>query len=160
MLNITLVCLHDDTVIEPFHQCTQLGVIFDSEMSFAEHVNTVVCACFYQLRQLRLFDARLHLIAPRRSYMPSSPAGSITATSAAWRLCSCHTSLTSCHEHCCSPDLGLRRFDHITPSMCDELHWLQVRQRVDYKVALLVYKWLHAWSWPRILRRLLYCCDC
>ena len=37
---------------------------------------------------------------------------------------------------------GTRRRDHITPVLRD-LHWLPVRRRVDYKLALLVYKSLH-----------------
>jgi hypothetical protein len=36
----------------------------------------------------------------------------------------------------------LRKFDHVTPTLRD-LHWLPVRQRIIYKVALLVYKCLH-----------------
>ena len=35
-----------------------------------------------------------------------------------------------------------RRRDHITPVL-RQLHWLPVRQRVDFKLALLVYKALH-----------------
>ena len=38
---------------------------------------------------------------------------------------------------------GLRRFDHITPVLRDKLHWLPVKQRIVYKLALLVYKCLH-----------------
>ena len=47
-------------------------------------------------------------------------------------------------ERCCPPDhvTGTRRRDHITPVLRD-LHWLPVRRRVDYKLALLVYKSLH-----------------
>jgi len=37
---------------------------------------------------------------------------------------------------------GTRRLDHITPVL-RQLHWLLVRQRVDFKLALLVYKALH-----------------
>ena len=37
---------------------------------------------------------------------------------------------------------GTRRRDHISPVLRD-LHWLPVRRRVDYKLALLVYKLLH-----------------
>jgi len=37
---------------------------------------------------------------------------------------------------------GTRRRDNITPVLRD-LHWLPVRRRVDYKLALLVYKSLH-----------------
>jgi len=37
---------------------------------------------------------------------------------------------------------GTRRCDHITPEL-RQLHWLPVRQRVDFKLALLVYMALH-----------------
>ena len=34
------------------------------------------------------------------------------------------------------------RFDHITPFL-RQLHWLKARERIDYKLAVLVYKCLH-----------------
>ena len=37
---------------------------------------------------------------------------------------------------------GARKFDHITPVL-RELHWLPVRQRIRYKLAMTVYKCLH-----------------
>jgi len=37
---------------------------------------------------------------------------------------------------------GKRRRDHITPVLRD-LHWLPVGRRIDFKLALLVYKSLH-----------------
>jgi len=37
---------------------------------------------------------------------------------------------------------GTRRRDHITPVL-RQLHWLSVRQRVDFKTVVLVYKALH-----------------
>src|SRR6218665_4102273 len=33
-----------------------------------------------------------------------------------------------------------RKFDHVKPLLSDLLHWLQVQYRIDYKLALLVYK--------------------
>ena len=36
---------------------------------------------------------------------------------------------------------GARRNDHITPVLCD-LHWLQVSERINYKVAVLTFKCL------------------
>jgi len=36
-----------------------------------------------------------------------------------------------------------RKCDSITPTLRDDLHWLLVRQRVDFKICLLVYKCLH-----------------
>ena len=38
---------------------------------------------------------------------------------------------------------GITRIKHITPVLRDVLHWLPVRQRITYKIALLVYKCLH-----------------
>ncbi len=34
---------------------------------------------------------------------------------------------------------GIRKFDHVTPSLV-ELHWLPIRQRVEFKTMLLVFK--------------------
>src|SRR6218665_3416601 len=36
-----------------------------------------------------------------------------------------------------------RKFDRVTPFLPDLLHWLPVQYRIDYKLALLVYKSLH-----------------
>jgi hypothetical protein len=38
--------------------------------------------------------------------------------------------------------MGLRKFDHISGTL-RKLHWLPVRHRITYKVALLVFKCLH-----------------
>jgi len=35
-----------------------------------------------------------------------------------------------------------RRFESVTPLLCD-LHWLRVQQRVEYKLSVLVYRYLH-----------------
>ena len=37
---------------------------------------------------------------------------------------------------------GTRKYDHITPVLCD-LHWLPVQHRIDFKVAMTVYKCIH-----------------
>ena len=36
-----------------------------------------------------------------------------------------------------------RKFDHITPVLRDQLHWLPIRQRIDFKIAVFVYNALH-----------------
>ena len=38
---------------------------------------------------------------------------------------------------------GLRRYDHVTPILRDNLHWLPVAYRIDYKIAVLTYNALH-----------------
>ena len=38
---------------------------------------------------------------------------------------------------------GIRKYDHVTPIMRDDLHWLPISQRIQFKVATLVFKSLH-----------------
>ena len=35
------------------------------------------------------------------------------------------------------------KFDHVTPLLRDNLHWLPISQRIHYKLAMLVYKCLN-----------------
>ena len=34
------------------------------------------------------------------------------------------------------------KYDHVTPLLCD-LHWLRVPERMDFKIAVLIYRCLH-----------------
>ena len=36
-----------------------------------------------------------------------------------------------------------RKFDHITATLRDDLHWLPIRQRIVYKICTIVYKCIH-----------------
>src|SRR6218665_2319093 len=36
-----------------------------------------------------------------------------------------------------------REYDHVRPLLRDRLHWLPVQYRIDYKLALIVYRYLH-----------------
>jgi len=40
-----------------------------------------------------------------------------------------------------------RKYDHVTP-LLHELHWLRIRQRTEYKLAVLVYRCLHGLAPP------------
>ena len=106
--------------------------------------NNVTRACFYQLRQLRFMrrclpentvKMLLHaFISSRVDYCNSVLYGATSGV-----LCKLQAVLHAAARLFS----GLRRFDHITPVLRDELHWLPVKQRIVYKLALLVYKCLH-----------------
>ena len=49
---------------------------------------------------------------------------------------------------------GGSKYSHVTPLLKDKLHWLRFRQRVVYKLCLLVYKALHDRA-PRYIRNLI-----
>ena len=36
-----------------------------------------------------------------------------------------------------------RKYDHITSTLRDDLHWLPIRQRIMYKLSTIVYKCIH-----------------
>ena len=48
---------------------------------------------------------------------------------------------------------GLRKYDHVTEALM-ELHWLPIRSRIDYKIALITYKTLHG-DGPEYLKEML-----
>ncbi len=121
-----------------------LGVTLDSELTMHEHVPSVARSCFYQLRQLRSIrstltrDAALTLVhafvTARVDYCNSVLAGSTEAVIGR---------LQSVLNAAARLIFVKKRRDHITPVLRDELHWLPIRQRIDYKIALMVYRCLH-----------------
>ena len=130
--------------IESSTSAKNLGVTFDSELGMDLHVNNITRSCFYQLRQLRSIRRSLStyaaktlvhsLISSRVDYCNSIFYGATdvvvrrlqSVLNAAARLIS-----------------NRRKFDHITPVLRDQLHWLPIRQRIDFKIAVFVYNALH-----------------
>ena len=47
-----------------------------------------------------------------------------------------------------------RKFDHITPTLMD-LHWLPMKQRIEYKIILLTWKAIHNLA-PVYIRNMLF----
>jgi len=35
--------------------------------------------------------------------------------------------------------VGTGKYDHITPALCDVLHWLPVPHRIEFKIAVLAF---------------------
>ena len=129
-------------VIKTSSVARDLGVLLDSHLSMDAHIDKLVKTSINQLRQLR---------AIRRSL----------STEAAKVLI--HSFITSRLDYCNSllfgiSDKAIRKLqliqnsaarliscrqyrDHITPVL-RELHWLPIRQRIVYKIALFVHKCL------------------
>src|SRR6218665_1408391 len=117
-----------------------LGIIFDQELNFSAHINQLTRSCYYQLRQLRTVS---------RSLSHDAAATLV------------HAFVTSRLDHCCSVFVGLlvalnARLDRVIRSASrliggvpkyasisgyvrDTLHWLPIRQRIFYRVAVLVW---------------------
>ena len=109
------------------------------------HVNNITRSCFYKLRQLRSIRRSLStdaaktlvhsLISSRVDYCNSVFYG---ATNVVVRR-----RLQSVLNAAARLTSNRRKFDHITPVLRDQLHWLPIRQRIDFKIAVFVYNALH-----------------
>jgi len=112
-------------------------------LTMADHVLAICRSGYFQLRQLR----------PVARSLTADTAKTIVHAFIACRLDYCNSllhgitdslfrRLQSVQNAAARLITGTRRRDHITPVLRD-LHWLPVQRRVDYKLALLVYKSLH-----------------
>ena len=131
--------------IESSTSAKNLGVTFDSELGMDLHVNNIhTRSCFYQLRQLRSIRRWLStdaaktlvhsLISSRVDYCNSIFYG---ATDVVVRI------LQSVLNTAARLISNRIKFDHITPVLRDQLHWLPIRQRIDFKIAVFVYNTLN-----------------
>ena len=117
-----------------------LGVTLDSQLSFDEHITTVVRACNYHVRALH------HI----RHLINQETANTISCSIVCSRLDYCNSVLYGVTEN------NIERLQRVQNSLARvvcgapyrssatalrrSLHWLPVRQRIAYKVAVLTFK--------------------
>ena len=126
--------------MHPSDSLKNLGVILDSDLTFSKHVDSICKASCYHIRALR------HV---KQSLGPGT-IKTIACAIVGSKLDYCNGIL----HGICAKNLGKlqkvqnmlarvvtgkRRFDHITPVLRD-LHWLPIAQRVDFKLATIVFK--------------------
>ena len=122
-----------------------LGVTLSSDLSLDKHVSTVSASSFYWLRQLRRSRRSLDtesaatlvhaFVASRIDNCNAILAGAPKATTDKLQrvLNAAARVVSGTHKF----DRGLSRLIH------DELHWLDVPQRVVYKLGVMVFSCLH-----------------
>src|SRR6218665_2092445 len=131
-----------------------LGVLLDPELIFSHHIDQVCRSCYYQLRQLRViarsltFNAAVSLV---RAFVFSrlDYCSSIFVGLPGVRM----EKLRRVHRAAARLIGGIRKFDHISHYMRDVLHWLPFPQRISYRIASLVWRYLSGWA-PSYLREL------
>ena len=131
-----------DTV-RPAPFVRDLGIYLDADASMTTHVSKTVSNCFAVLRQIRsirrsvsqpvLVSLVVSLVLSRLDYGNATLAG--LPGSLLNRL---QSVLNAAARLVCS----LRKSEHITPVLRD-LHWLKIQQRIEFKLAVLVYRCLH-----------------
>src|SRR5688572_22967713 len=132
-----------------------LGFILDPVLSLSDHVNSVSRSCFYYLRQLRAIRQSLPLHAIT-TLVHALICSRIDYGNAVYiGLPSTNTSkLQSILNAAACLIGGIAKFDHISYFIRDSLHWLPIRQRIQFKVCSLMRSCLVG-STPHYLRT--YC---
>jgi hypothetical protein len=132
-----------EDLISPATSVRNLGVFFDSDVSMRTHVSKTVSSCFATLRQIRSIRRSVSrpvlqtlvasLVLSRLDY------GNATLAGLPRNLLD---RLQSVLNAAARVIFSARRYDHVTP-LLQELHWLRMPQRIEYKLAVLVYRCLH-----------------
>ena len=142
--------LHDDasvlvdkSSVSRSKSARNIGVIFDDEMLLKDHISTVCKTAFFHLRN----------IGQIRKYLTQDACITLVHSLVSSRIDYCNSLLVNLPA--CSLEklqrvlntaariVSLRpKSDHITPVLIS-LHWLPVKQRINYKVILYVFRCLH-----------------
>ena len=116
-----------------------LGVIVDSELTMEGHISKLCQSCFFQLRRLRSIRhslSRHALLTLVHAFISS-------------RLDFCSSALygvsgylldrlQSILNAAARLVLKVSRYEHISGTIRNELHWLPIVQRINFKICLLV----------------------
>jgi len=144
------------SAVKPSSAVLDLGVHINGQLTMADHVTALRRSCLFQLRQLRMVRSSLTLEA----------AKTMVHAFVSTRLDYCNsllygisdgllTKLQTVQNAAARVVTGTRKFDHITPVL-RQLHWLPVRQRIIFKLAMMVFKCIRRlapWSGPRTYLR-------
>ena len=142
------------TVILPSPSARNLGFLFDSNLTFSEHITSLSRSCFLHIRDLRRI----------RSSINFKTASTIATSLVHSKLDYCNSlylGLPNCQilrlqriqNALARAVVSAPKFSHCSPIL-RSLHWLKIRERIHYKVISLTLKTLLT-SQPSYLRSLL-----
>ena len=128
------VCFPIDILGKPLHptkSVRNLSVWFDSDFSFSKHVQNVCKSCFIQLRDFRNI----------RQFLTHDAAVSVANAFVSSRLDYCYSLFRSLSKFNLYR-LHSNKYTWIIPVL-RKLHWPPVQFRSEFKLATLVYKFIH-----------------
>ena len=126
--------------IQPVDEVRNLGFFMDRFLKNSVHINKLSAAMFHSLRNIKRIQNKLDfdstktliqaLIMSKLDYCNALLPGS-----SKFLL----TKLQCIQNMACRIVCSLRKFDHVTQPMYD-LHWLRIQERIDYKIACIMFK--------------------
>ena len=134
--------------LSPVDSVKNLGVWLDSDFSLSKHVQNVCKSCFVKLRDFRHVS----------QFLTHDVSALVANALVSSQLDYCNSLFRSLSKFIlrklqCIQNSAVRivsntsRYTSITPEL-KKLHWLPVEQRMVFKTATLVYKFLHS-GFPR-----------
>ena len=133
------------SLITPTAKAKNLGVVFDSQLTFNNHISNVVSSCFYQLRQLKhvrrnlsndCTKSLLHaFVTSRIDYCNSLFSGLPI-----YQLNRLQSVLNAAARVYCS---NYSHYMSITGILRNDLHWLKIPQRIEYKLCITMFKYFN-----------------
>ena len=139
--DLTNLSLSND-IIPVSSSARNLGFIFDSDMSFSDQIKSVSKSCHFHIRDIRRI----------RHLLPLSAATALANSLVSSKLDYCNSlysgisqvnlnKLQRIQNSLARVITNTSKYQHITPIL-KKLHWLPIKQRIDYKLCLLTYKTL------------------
>jgi len=134
-----VLLLPDNSTITPVTNARNLGVLFDSNLSFKKHINNVTKACFYHCRDLRRIRSTLDFETARTIATSLVHSKLDYCNSLYYRLpLSQLNKLQVIQNSLARAVTKTPRYCHISPVL-KSLHWLKIEQRIAYKIISLTY---------------------
>ena len=132
-----------DSSIHSTDKAKNIGVMFDENLNFVNHVNLLCRTCYMHLNN----------ISKIREYLSKDAAATIVNALVTSRLDNVNAILYGLTQYLIQRMQRVqnnaarlvcrkKKRDNVTP-LLKELHWLPVKHRIEYKIAMLVFKCLH-----------------
>ena len=143
-----------NSTIQASSNVRNLGAHLDQELKMKDHVSHVTKSAYFQIRKIRSI----------KKFLSKDSLKTLVNCFILSRLDYCNSLLYGISDEnldrlqrvqnaAARLIYGLRKHDHITDTL-RKLHWLPIRYRINYKIALLTYKSLNGHG-PDYLRELL-----
>ncbi len=153
--NLEHCLILDGCSVDSSSSVRNLGVLFESNLSFDSHVSSICKTAFFHLKD----------ISKLRPMLSMSNAEMLIHAFMTSRLDYCNALLGGCSAHLINKLQMVqnaaarvltrtRKYDHISPVM-STLHWLPIKHCIDFKILLITYKALNGLP-PQYLSELLY----
>ena len=132
--------LSDGSMIPVSNMVYNLGVKFDSQLTYSPQINSI-CSQSYKL---------LRNLASVRKFLSTDDLRLLVQSIIVSRIDNCNSllygvlgsnlnKLQKLQNACARLIYGKRKREHVTP-LLRELHWLPIRQRIIFKILLFVFK--------------------